>query len=421
VDSSKPSLGLDNPKKVTIALSCIAMLLALWTARYFLHPAKQNELKSVQPALGFIREFNPPVTFRRSQELVWSDASKGVPLFAFDAVQTQKNAQARITLFHQSELELGAESLVILDPSALGLGSQGDHTVLREGELKGETERELWILTSAALIQMSPKVKGHVARAVVSLHEGQKLNVQLTEGTGRVFRHKASNKPSDLSPNYEEIVLEPGHPIVLDAPVPSKSFGEKTTDWGPALPKPSVASKPSKESKKERHPASPMIEQSVPLEKDQIPPQQELAPSPAPSPAPTTKAPGSAYVPADSDETDTRKINLLPIESKNVGTDYKEGLTKEQLEKVIHEHSGEVVYCYKSALVHTPDLEGSMVVSFVISGQGGVKNVEVKKGTSDPELDRCVSDRLSTWKFPPPPGGLDDKITYPITFNSPEK
>jgi TonB family protein len=370
------------------------------------------------------------VTFRRSQELVWTDATKGLPLFAFDAVQTQKKAKADITLYHQSEIALGPESLIIIDPSSFGRPAH-DSTVLRGGDFKGETQGELWILTSAALIQMKAKGKGRPARAVVSVHEGQKLNVQLTEGTGRVFRHTSQ------SAKYEEIVLEPGRPVVLDAPVATQPLGEKKSDWGPAFSR--------RRGRPENNLGEPMPPPGSPLESPRNP-ATETTPEPgsasttsaptssAPAPAPTSTKeatkPTSESTPAtpsyasgivDSDSQE-KKIDLIPIESKSIVTkEVHEGLTKEQLQAVIQQHAGEVLYCYKAALIHNPDLEGSMLVSFVVSPSGDVKNPEVKKGTRDAELNRCVLDRLSTFKFPKPTSGEDDRVTYPITFGELER
>jgi len=96
-----------------------------------------------------------------------------------------------------------------------------------------------------------------------------------------------------------------------------------------------------------------------------------------------------------------------------------EGLTKDEVGEVIHRHMSEVRYCYESAMLRTPDIEGKLMTSFVIGGNGMVKSTEVKSSTlSDPRLDDCILRRLVTWKFPNPRGGVDVAVSYPFIFKS---
>jgi hypothetical protein len=101
------------------------------------------------------------------------------------------------------------------------------------------------------------------------------------------------------------------------------------------------------------------------------------------------------------------------------GTDVGEGLTKDEVGEVIHRHMSEVRYCYESAMLRTPELEGKMVAGFVIGKDGIVKSTEVRSSTlPDPRLDDCILRRLVTWKFPLPKGGIDVEVTYPFIFKT---
>ncbi len=73
----------------------------------------------------------------------------------------------------------------------------------------------------------------------------------------------------------------------------------------------------------------------------------------------------------------------------------------------------------ESALIRAPDIEGKLMVAFVIGGDGAVKTSSVKQSTlPDPRLDDCILRRLATWRFPQPKGGVDVAVTYPFIFKT---
>jgi TonB family protein len=93
-----------------------------------------------------------------------------------------------------------------------------------------------------------------------------------------------------------------------------------------------------------------------------------------------------------------------------------EGLTKDEVGKVIREHMNEVRYCYDAALVRNPTFEGKLVAGFVVTRNGTVSSTEVKDSSHDPQLDRCIMVRLAKWQFPKPRGGVNVAISYPFIF-----
>jgi outer membrane biosynthesis protein TonB len=101
------------------------------------------------------------------------------------------------------------------------------------------------------------------------------------------------------------------------------------------------------------------------------------------------------------------------------GSSVEEGLTKDEVGAVIHQHMSEIRYCYESAMLRTPDLEGKLIVDFTIGANGTVKSTAAKSSTlADPRLDDCILRRLATWKFPQPKGGIDVAVMYPFIFKT---
>ncbi len=97
----------------------------------------------------------------------------------------------------------------------------------------------------------------------------------------------------------------------------------------------------------------------------------------------------------------------------------EEGLTKDEVGEVIHSHMSEIRYCYESAMIRNPSVEGKLVMDFTIVGNGLVKSAEAKNSTlSDPRMDDCILRRLLTWKFPQPKGGVDVAVSYPFIFKA---
>ncbi len=97
----------------------------------------------------------------------------------------------------------------------------------------------------------------------------------------------------------------------------------------------------------------------------------------------------------------------------------EEGLTKDEVGKVIHSHLSEIRYCYESAMIKNPSVEGKLVSDFVIQGSGSVKIAKVNmSNVNDATLDQCIISHLYKWKFPKPRGGVDVAVVYPFIFKS---
>lgn len=97
----------------------------------------------------------------------------------------------------------------------------------------------------------------------------------------------------------------------------------------------------------------------------------------------------------------------------------EEGLTKEEVGRVIHQHMKEVRYCYESSMVRTSRVDGKVILDFTINGRGVVAKAKVSASTlPDPALGECIMRRLRTWQFPNPKGGVTVDVSYPFMFKT---
>ncbi|MCC6334395.1 MAG: TonB family protein [Myxococcales bacterium] len=93
------------------------------------------------------------------------------------------------------------------------------------------------------------------------------------------------------------------------------------------------------------------------------------------------------------------------------------GLEKHVISAVIRENSNRVKHCYELALDRNPEAEGKVAVAFVIGPTGDVSSAVISESAGeDPELERCIVERVRFMKFPPPMGGGEVRVTFPWIF-----
>jgi TonB family protein len=101
------------------------------------------------------------------------------------------------------------------------------------------------------------------------------------------------------------------------------------------------------------------------------------------------------------------------------GSTVEDGLSKDEVGKVIHSHLSEVRYCYESSMLRSPDVEGKLVLDFTIGSNGKVQTASVRESSlQDPRLDDCILRRLTKWAFPQPKGGVTVAVSYPFIFKA---
>ncbi|MBJ6723278.1 FecR domain-containing protein [Geomonas sp. Red875] len=137
------------------------------------------------------------VRFRRGNSVAWGSAQEGMPLFSQDAVQTLDRSGARISFDAHNHLELGSNSMVLVERVKEETDGVRRYRVRVQGELEGS-------LVPTRKMNLELETAGHVARI------GKK---------GADFRVVTLNDDSSSVSVYsgEAQLLRPGHPLVVTA------------------------------------------------------------------------------------------------------------------------------------------------------------------------------------------------------------
>lgn len=91
------------------------------------------------------------------------------------------------------------------------------------------------------------------------------------------------------------------------------------------------------------------------------------------------------------------------------------GLDRNEISAVIQRHLSEVRFCYEQGLQNKPKLSGRVAIRFMIGAKGLVTLAQVDQTSlGHAPVEGCIRDRLKTWNFPRPEGGVTVKVTYPF-------
>lgn len=94
-------------------------------------------------------------------------------------------------------------------------------------------------------------------------------------------------------------------------------------------------------------------------------------------------------------------------------------LSKDEIQRVINKHVGEIQYCYEKQLRANSGLSGRVVLEWVVTTSGAVSVVKVNTSSlSSAEATKCMMDKVKRWKFPKPSGNGAVTIVYPFVFNT---
>jgi TonB family protein len=111
-------------------------------------------------------------------------------------------------------------------------------------------------------------------------------------------------------------------------------------------------------------------------------------------------------------EGDPPTTNVVPDRP-----DVRGSLSRAQIQAVVREHLGEVRACYERGLRARPDLEGRVVVSFIISPEGAVTSASVATSEiREARVESCIAQAIRTWRFPAPDGGGVVGVNYPFVL-----
>lgn len=91
------------------------------------------------------------------------------------------------------------------------------------------------------------------------------------------------------------------------------------------------------------------------------------------------------------------------------------GLDRAAIAATIAKYISQVRACYEQGLKKSAGLAGQVTMGFEISGSGMLNFARVAKSTlGDSSVEGCISNRMMTWQFPKPVGGVNVKVTYPF-------
>ncbi|MGE5182716.1 MAG: AgmX/PglI C-terminal domain-containing protein [Acidobacteriota bacterium] len=93
-----------------------------------------------------------------------------------------------------------------------------------------------------------------------------------------------------------------------------------------------------------------------------------------------------------------------------------EGLTAEEINRVVKARAGVFRACYQKELNRSPGLGGKLVMHFVIGGDGIVKSAKTGGGTTmhNEAVEECVNRQIMSLHFPAK-GGISN-VNYPFVF-----
>jgi TonB family protein len=94
-------------------------------------------------------------------------------------------------------------------------------------------------------------------------------------------------------------------------------------------------------------------------------------------------------------------------------------LSKDEIQRVINAHVGEIQYCYEKQLRGNSGLAGRVVLEWTVTTTGAVSVVKVSTSSlSSSDATNCMMDRIKKWRFPKPRGNGGVTVVYPFVFNT---
>lgn len=105
------------------------------------------------------------------------------------------------------------------------------------------------------------------------------------------------------------------------------------------------------------------------------------------------------------------------FEPLSAEADVDGGLDESEIYQVIERHQGQIRNCYERGLQSTPQLSGRVALKFIIGGSGTVNTANVANSSLRSQtVESCILEKLKSWKFPNPRGGVMVKVNYPFNF-----
>ena len=97
----------------------------------------------------------------------------------------------------------------------------------------------------------------------------------------------------------------------------------------------------------------------------------------------------------------------------------RDGLTREEIERVVMAHKNEIRACYEKALINSGNmnLSGRLKVGWFVNRSGRAQNLQQQSSFgNEAGLFDCVAHRIESWQFPQPRGGSGAQVSWPFVF-----
>jgi len=89
----------------------------------------------------------------------------------------------------------------------------------------------------------------------------------------------------------------------------------------------------------------------------------------------------------------------------------------EKVREVVRSQGPALQACYEQALAQDVTLSGGCTVRIVVDRDGTVGSASIHHSSlGSLSLQRCVLERVRTWRFPPPGNGKAAAVEYPLVF-----
>lgn len=91
------------------------------------------------------------------------------------------------------------------------------------------------------------------------------------------------------------------------------------------------------------------------------------------------------------------------------------GISRYAINATIAKYLNQVRRCYETQLKTKPEIQGLVEMSFEINSGGRLNFARVNRTTlKDKETEQCISQKMMTWQFPKPKGGVKVPVKYPF-------
>ena len=91
------------------------------------------------------------------------------------------------------------------------------------------------------------------------------------------------------------------------------------------------------------------------------------------------------------------------------------GLDRSVIQATIAKYLSQVRACYEQGLARNAGLSGQVTVAFEIGAQGALNSSNVARSSlGDAGVEGCITQKMMSWVFPKPLGGVNVKVSYPF-------